>query len=232
MLARSTISVSSLHLLGQAVLLRLGQEGVVVVALQHQEDGVGAGLADLGDVGRIVLGAGRREDLADELLLGLRRLLLEDLHAVVAPGVVEPQRIELLQLGAAQVERHRARAHRTRDVGAEEVRHQALGGQPAVAVVGRDEDRVPFGELRHHRQGLRRQRDAGQQAAVAALHHLLRLAHAVGGIAGGVLDQQLDRPSEDAALGVLDLGPELGAALLLLARPSRARRSAPAAGRS
>ena len=122
----------------------------------------------------------------------------------------------ILQLGVAQVERHGPRAHRTRDVGAEEVRDQALGGQPAVAVIGRNEDRVPFGELGHHRQSLRRQRDAGQQAAVATLHHLLRLAYAVGGIAGGVLDQELDRPSQDAALGVLKLGVKLGSALLLL----------------
>src|SRR6516162_8696078 len=47
--------------------------------------------------------------------------------------------------------------------------------------------------------------------AVVTLHHELRLADAGGGIAGGVLDMQLDRPADQPALGIHLLGPELGA---------------------
>ena len=57
------------------------------------------------------------------------------------------------------------------------------------------------------------------------LDHLLRLAHAVGGIAGRILDEQLDLAPEDAALGVLHLGVELGAALGLLADGAERARS-------
>src|SRR3954447_12166827 len=52
--------------------------------------------------------------------------------------------------------------------------------------------------------------------AILALHQFLRLAHAGGGIAGGIRDEELDRPAEQPALGVLDLRPEFGAVLLLL----------------
>src|SRR2546430_5467798 len=44
------------------------------------------------------------------------------------------------------------------------------------------------------------------ETAIVALDHLLGFAHSGGGIADRVLDQQLDLASEDAALGVLQLG--------------------------
>ena len=117
-----------------------------------------------------------------------------------------PSRIEVLE------SRCRAATARSRACpsGPEMLARKKFGtndstGQPAVAIVGRHEDRVPLGELRHHRERLGRQRHAEQQMAVVALHHVLRLAHAGGGIAGGILDMQLDRPAEQAALGVLRL---------------------------
>ena len=182
--------------LGELVLRRLGQERVVVVAGKHEIDAVGTRLADLGDVGRVVLRAGGCEHLADEVPAEPLDLGLEHLDAVVAPRIVEPQRIEALELRVLDIERHRARAHRARGVGAEEIGHEAFRGQPAVAVVGRDEDRIPLGQLWHDRERLRRQGDAGEQPAIVALDHLLRLAHAGGRVADRVLDQELDlRPS-------------------------------------
>src|SRR5262245_58153534 len=116
------------HLGGELVLRRLRQEGVIVVAGEHEIDPVGAGLADLGDVGRIVLGTGRREYLADELLAEPLQLVLEHLDTVVAPGVVEPQRVEALVGCILEIERHRARSHGAGRVGAEEIRHKTFGG--------------------------------------------------------------------------------------------------------
>ena len=103
-----------LHLLGQAILSRLRQESVVVVAGHRHETGVGAGLADLRDVGREILGPDRREHRADKVLLRRFHLGLEDGDAVAPPGVVHPDRVEILEFGAAQKQRHRARTHRRR----------------------------------------------------------------------------------------------------------------------
>ena len=101
-----------------------------------------------------------------------------------------------------EIERERARAHRRRGIGAEEPRHEQLGGEPAVAVAVREEDGVPLLELRQHGGGFGRDDDAGQDAAVVALDQLLALAHAHRRIALRVLEQELDRPPDHAALGV------------------------------
>jgi len=152
-------------------------------------------LADLGNVGREVLGTDRREHGADEIPLGVLDLGLEHADAAVAPGVVHADRIELLPFRLTQEQRHGARPHRCRDVGAEEVWHEGAGGQFAVAIIRRKENRVPLVELGCDRQRLGGQRDSGQNVALVALDHLLRLAHRIGRITAGVLDQRLDRPA-------------------------------------
>ena len=204
------------HLGGELVLRRLRQEGVVVVAGQDEIDAVGARLADLGDVGGIILGAGGGEHLADKVDVEALHLVLEHLDAVVPPGIVHAQGVEALELRLLDVERHRPRPHGPGGIGAEKVGNEALCGEASIAVVGRNEDRVPLGELGHDGECLGGQRNAGEETAIVALDHLLGFAHAGGGIADRVLDQQLDLASEDAALGVLQLGIELRAPLLLL----------------
>src|SRR5262249_25907011 len=72
-------------------------------------------------------------------------------------------------------------------------------------------------ELRHDGEGLGGQSDAGEEPAILALDHLLRLAHAGRRIAGSILDQELDLLAEPATLGILQLGVELSTSLLLLA---------------
>ena len=212
------------NLVAEFVLCGLGEEGVVVVTGQHEKDGVAARLADLGDIGRVVLGAGRREHLALELLAGPLHLALEHLDAVVTPGIIETERVELLVVGLLDVERNGARAHRPGRVGAKEIRHEAFRCQASVAVVGRNENRVPLGELWHHGQCLRGQRNAREKPAFVPLDHLLGFTDAGGRVAGGILDQQLDLLAEPAALFVLHFGVKFGAALLLLSdRPERTR---------
>jgi hypothetical protein len=61
-------------------------------------------LSDLGHIGRIVLGAGRSEHLAEELLAEARHLALEHLHAVMTPGVVQTERVEGLVGRIFQIE--------------------------------------------------------------------------------------------------------------------------------
>src|SRR5262249_4179641 len=58
-----------------------------------------------------------------------------------------------------------------------------------------------------------RQRDAGQEFDAVLLDELLRLPHRGGRIAGGVLVDELDGPSEDAALGLDVLREQLARAL-------------------
>ena len=170
-----------LHALGEPVLRGLRVEGARLVALQRDVAALGARLQDLRDVGRVVLVGDRRVDLVDQILADLLDLLLERGVAGAAPGRVGRDRDELLLRRVLEIERERARTHRRRGVGAEEARHEQLGGEPAVAVAVRDEDRVPLFELRQHGGGLGRDDDAGQDAAIVALDQLLALAHAMAG---------------------------------------------------
>jgi hypothetical protein len=104
-------------------------------------------LQDLGDVRRVVLVGNRRVDLVDEILADLLDLLLERSITRAAPGGVGGHSDELLLRRILEIERERARSHRRRRVGTKEAGHEQLGGQPAVAVAVRDEDRIPFLEL-------------------------------------------------------------------------------------
>ena len=164
------------------------------------------------------------EHLADEVLVGALHLVFEHLHAVVAPRVVHAERVHAVDLGFAQIERDSAGAHRPGDVGAEEVRHVAVGGQAPVTVDAGHEDGIPLRQLGHHRQRLRRQHQSGEDLHALAFDHLLGLAHAVRRIAGRVLDDQFDLASENAPLGVLHLGVEFGRPLALLTHGSERSR--------
>ena len=163
-----------LHPLREAVLGGLRVERARLVALQRDVAALRAGLQDLGDVGGIVLVGDRRVDLVDQVLADGLDLLLEGGVAGAAPGGIGGDGDELLLRRVLEIERERARAHRRRRVGAEEPRHEQLGGEPAVAVAVREEDGVPLFELRQHGGGLGRDDDAGQDAAVVALDQFLR----------------------------------------------------------
>ena len=140
---------------------RLRIEGTRFVALQRDIAALGAGLQDLGDVGRVVLVGDRRIDLVNEVLTDLLDLLLEGGVARAAPGGVGGDGNEFLFRRILEVEGKRARSHGRGCIGAEEPRHEQLGSEPAVAVAVRDEDGVPLFELRQHRCGLGRDNNAG-----------------------------------------------------------------------
>src|SRR3984893_15661572 len=100
-----------LHALSEPVLRRLRIEGTRFVALERDIAAVGAGLQDLGDVGRGVLVGDRRIDLVDEVLTDLLDLLLEGGVARAAPGGVGGDGNELLFRRILKVEGKRARSH-------------------------------------------------------------------------------------------------------------------------
>lgn len=74
-----------------------------------------------------------------------------------------------------------------------------LGRELTGAVDGGEEERVPLLELGADGERLRRRHDAGEEVHLAPLDHLLRLAHAVGGVALRVLEEEFHLAAEDAA---------------------------------
>src|SRR6185437_15952691 len=138
-----------LHFFGQAVLMRLGQEGRIVVPLQYQEAGIRPRLPDTGYVGREILGADWRVDVTDEIQSCLFHLILEHADAVVTPGIIHAQCIKLFQWGLSKPEGNDPRLHRPGNVGSEEVGYEGRPGKASVSVVRGDKDRIPVSKFWH-----------------------------------------------------------------------------------
>ncbi len=164
----------------------------------------------LDQVGRIIRRSDRHQRAGRGPARGLQQLLEAGLNRM-AIGVVRRQEVPFLAELLDQCGSDRIAIHRGRIADTEDVPRTARSGDRVGMTAGDNVENFLFaGHLRH------RNRDTGvdvadDEADLVALDQLACLLYAGTDVIGGVFDQELDWPAEDAALLVDFLCSEFGA---------------------
>src|SRR6266581_7915474 len=194
----------------QALLLGLLQDEGDLLHRGRQEERVAAGRLDLGDlrvhVGRALLhefgGADRQALLLQEVP--------ERLDRAAAPVRVDGEEVRLLDGELVDVGLEADRFHLARRTDPEDPRIAALGDGCGARRLD-DHGHAVLLELRHGRQRHRAPPGAHDGRDLVADDQLLGGARRLLGIRLVVLDDELDLPPEDPALGVEPVACDLGA---------------------